>query len=173
MSLGKLADEFQDVDPIHSFQGSVAAMALNPAKKLASIAQVLGTTRREQTAYIAQVVIVVVKNFVKGITGAGTDWLRQHCFIPKMLPQVTHDPRSVFENSVPGKFLLDEPRYQALIDFCCGLETGRSREIVESAYQAKNSVSAPPRLVSIEDETRLPAAARDSKMRYPPSNEPH
>jgi hypothetical protein len=111
VSSRKLADEFQDVNPVHSFQRSVAAMALKPAKKLASIAQILGTTRRDEAAYVAQVLIVVAKNIVEGITGAGTDYPSQHSLITKMLPQVMHYHRSVPENSVGEEFLVDESFY--------------------------------------------------------------
>jgi hypothetical protein len=141
VSSRKLADEFQDVNPVHSFQRFVAAMALKPAKKLASIAQILGTTRRDEAAYVAQVLIVVAKNIVEGITGTGTDYPSQHSLITKMLPQVMHYHRSVLENSVGGEFLFDELLYQALIDLFSGFDTDRSSKVVEPACQAKNALS--------------------------------
>jgi len=118
---------------------------LHPAEKLASIAQVLGAARRNESACVAQVFVVFVKYVIERIRAAIANCPSQHSLITKMFQQVMHYHRSVPEGSVGGEFLVDESLYQALIDLFSGLDTDRSRKIVELACQAENTLSAPAR----------------------------
>jgi hypothetical protein len=65
----KLSDELQNVGAIHALQRLFAPMVPKPAKKLASIAQILGTACRNEATCIAQMLMVVAKNNVDRIVG--------------------------------------------------------------------------------------------------------
>lgn len=116
MPFRKFADEFQDVDPVHSFQRFVATMALKPVEKLASTAQVLETARRNEAAYVAQVLIVVAKDSVERTVGRSCCLLRRYTLFTKVLPEVMHSRASILEEPVGGQFLFKETFDQSLID---------------------------------------------------------
>jgi hypothetical protein len=132
----KLSDEFQNVDPINALKGLFAPMVLKPNEKLAGIAKVLGTARRNEATRIAEMLIVFAKNNVEGIVGESRCRPGDYLLLTKILPQLVHVRASLLEDPLGGEFLFYEALDQALSDLLNSLDALCPCEVVELACQA-------------------------------------